>query len=419
MPFPSRELPKLARVQQQFPSGHIEDIRAEAREKLLAGGLAKRIFPGAQIAITAGSRGMGGFVELLAGLADAIKSAGGKPFIIPAMGSHGGATADGQKELLRRLGVTEDTVGAPVRATMETLELGASQTGAVAHLDKLAAAADGVIVLGRVIAHPANKTGIASGLLKMTTIGLGKQVGAQQAHSHGLWESVKAVPQVTLAKSKVLFGVGAVENAYGQPVIVEVVPAGYEAFRDADERLLKAASPHMAGIPFDKLDVLVIDEFGKNISGTGMDLNVIGKWRLNGGKREPDFLRIVALSLTKPSMGNGLGIGLADFITERFMKEYDPAVTYVNLLTATEPGAMNTRQGALPLALPSDRQAIEVALWSALTGPQPRLCRIKSTARLDELWVSQSLLEEAKQNPKLNVLEEARPMNFDRAGDLF
>src|SRR6266700_1771766 len=149
MPFPSRELPKLARVQQQFPSGHIEDIRAEAREKLLAGGLAKRIFPGAQIAITAGSRGMGGFVELLAGLADAIKSAGGKPFIIPAMGSHGGATADGQAELLRRLGVTEDTVGAPVRATMETLELGASQTGAVAHLDKLAAAADGVLVVGR------------------------------------------------------------------------------------------------------------------------------------------------------------------------------------------------------------------------------------------------------------------------------
>ena len=419
MPFLSRSVPMMARIRQQFPTDHIADARTDAREKLLAAGLAKKIFSGAHVAITAGSRGMGGFVELLAGIADAIKSAGGKPFIIPAMGSHGGATPEGQKEILRQLGVTEETVGAPVRATMDTLELGVSASGAVAHLDKLAAVADGIIVLGRVIAHPQNKTGVASGLLKMITAGLGKQIGAQEAHSHGLWDSVKAVPQVTLGKSKILFGVAAVENAYREPAIIEVVPAGYDAFLESDQHLLKASAPHAVSVPFKKLDLLVVDQMGKNISGTGMDLNVIGKWRVTGGPREPDYLRIVPSSLTNPSLGNALGIGLADFTTERLMKNYDPAVTYVNLLTSAEPGAMNTREGPLPLALASDRQAIEVALYTTLAKGPPRLCRIKNTARLDEMWVSEALLDEVKQNPKLTVLEGPQPMQFDAAGNLF
>jgi len=150
-----------------------------------------------------------------------------------------------------------------------------------------------------------------------------------------------------------------------------------------------------------------------------MDLNVIGKWRMTGGKREPDFFRIVVLSLTDGSMGNGLGIGLADFTTKRFMKAYDPQTTYVNLLTATEPGAMNTREGPLPLALDSDREVIGVGLYSALSGTKPRVCRIKSTARLDEFWVSEALLAEAKRNSKLDVIGEPKAMRFDRAGNLF
>src|SRR4051812_8070009 len=349
MPFPTREIPKLARIKQSLRNDHIEDPRCEVRQKLLAAGLAKRIFPGAHVAITAGSRGVGAFAELVSGIADAIRSAGGKPFIIPAMGSHGGATAAGQTELLRRLGISEKSVRMPVRATMDTLELGRSKTGATAHLDKFAAVADGIIVLGGVKAHPENKTGIASGLLKMTTVGLGKQVGAEQAHSHGLWDSVKAVPRLTLARSKVLFGVAVVKNPYPQPAIIEVAPAGYAAFRALDERLLKASVPYAASIPFDRLDLLVVDKHGKDISGTGMDLNVVGKWRVEGGPRKPDFLRIVVLSLTKASLGNGLGIGLADFTTKRFLNEYDAASTYVNLLTSTEPGAMNTKEGPLPL----------------------------------------------------------------------
>jgi hypothetical protein len=408
----------MARVRQRFPKDRLIGTRRVVREQLLAAGLRRKLFRGAHVAITAGSRGMGGFVDLLAGIVDAVKAAGAKPFIIPAMGSHGGATAAGQTELLCRLGVTEESVGAPIQSSMDTLKLGVSDTGAAAHVDKLAAVVDGIIVLGRVKTHPENREGVASGLLKMVTVGLGKQIGAQSAHAHGLWTSVRAVPRMTLARTKILFGVAVVENAYREPVIVEVVPASYEAFEEADVRLLKAAQRHVGTLPFRQLDVLVADEIGKNISGTGMDLNVIGKWRVSGGKREPDFLRIVALSLTPESLGNGLGVGLADFTTRRLADEYDAAATYVNVLTATGPGEMNTREGPLPLALASDREAIEVALVSALAGSRPRLCRIRNTARLDEFWITEALLEEA-QNAGMAVIEPLRQMEFDGDGNLF
>lgn len=419
MSFPRRAAPPLARVKQHLSAEHISDVRGATRERLLESGFLRGLKQGALVAITAGSRGMGGFTELLSGIVDAVKSVNAEPFIIPAMGSHGGATPDGQTEILRRLGVTEEAVGARVRATMHTHALGTVETGAVAHLDGVAAAADGIIVLGRVKTHPENTAGVASGLLKMVTVGLGKQAGAQEAHSHGLWDSVKAVPRLTMRKAKILCGVAVVENAFRQPVEIEMVPPHYEAFKEADERLLDVARPHVAKIPFQQLDLLIVDELGKSISGTGMDLNVIGHWRMSGGAREPDYRRIVALSLTDPSLGNGLGIGLADFTTERFAREYDERVTYVNLLTATEPGAINSKEGPLPLALESDRDAIEVALYSSLASAAPRVCRIRNTARLDEFWVSEALLDEVAQEDSLSVEEQPASIHFDEAGNLF
>jgi hypothetical protein len=419
MPWPKRPLPKMARVSQQLRGEHIEDPRADVRQRLMDEGLRNKIRQGDRVAITAGSRGIGGFVELLSGIADAVKAAGGKPFVVPAMGSHGSATAEGQTELLRRLGASEQTLGAPVHSTMETFALGTSETGAVAHIDKAAAEADGIIVLGRVKTHPEGGEGLASGLLKMTAIGLGKQAGAQEAHNHGLWPSVKAVPKLSLVKSRILFGVAVVENAYRQPVHIEVVPASYDAFKMTDERLLELAKPHVAKIPFAELDLLIVDEIGKTISGTGMDLNVIGPWRVSGGKREPNFSRIVALSLTFGSLGNGLGIGLADFTTERFKREFDPVATYINLLTAAEPDSMNSREGPLPLALASDREAIEVALYSALPPERPRVCRIQSTAHLSEFWVSEGMLDEVNKNPRLTLLAPPEPVQFDAQSNLF
>jgi hypothetical protein len=357
-------------------------------------------------------------IELLSGIADAVKSCGGEPFIIPAMGSHGGATAEGQAEVLHRLGVTEQSSGAPIRATMETQELGSAENGAVAHLDRFAAEADGIIVLGRTKTHPESVGDLASGLLKMCTIGLGKQIGAHQAHSHGLWDSVRAVPKIQLAKSKILFGVAVVENGYRQPCAIEVVPPSYDAFLQADMRLLKLAKTHLAGIPFDELDLLIVDEFGKTISGGGMDPNIIGLWRNSDAPHHPNYRRIVVLSLTYPSLGNGLGIGMADFTTRRFVDSYDPAVSYINLLTASEPCG-NTREGPLPLALDSDREAVEVGLFSSLAGAAPRVCRIKNTALLDQLWASEALLEEIKANPNLEILQPPSLMQFNGAENLF
>jgi len=221
-------------VTQLLQHEHIVDVRHETQQRLLQSSFLTSLKPGAQIAITAGSRGMGGFVDLLAGIVDAVKASGGDPFLIPAMGSHGGATQEGQAEILRRLGVTEETIRAPIRATMQTRALGTSDTGAIAHLDSIAAEADGIIVLARTKTHPENTAGVASGLLKMITVGLGKQVGAQEAHTHGLWPSVKAVPHLTMAHAKILCGVAVVENAFRQPVIINVVAPQYESFHDSD-----------------------------------------------------------------------------------------------------------------------------------------------------------------------------------------
>jgi hypothetical protein len=418
MPLPRRSLPVMAKVRQKLPSDHITDVRQDVREKLLDFRLRDKVKPGNRIAITAGSRGIGGLLDLLSGIADAVKSCGGEPFIIPAMGSHGGATPEGQAEILHRLGVTEQAAGAPIRSTMETNELGRAENGAAAHVDRFAVEADGIIVLGRTKTHPESVGELASGLLKMCTIGLGKQIGAHQAHSHVLWDSVRAVPKVQLAKSRILCGVAVVENGYRQPCAIEIVPPSYDAFLEADMRLLNVAKAHLARIPFDELDLLIVDELGKTISGGGMDPNIIGLWRNSDAPHQPNYKRIVVLSLTDPSLGNGLGIGMADFTTRRFADSYDPAVTYINLLTASEPGG-NTREGPLPLALNSDREAAEVGLFSSLAGAAPRVCRIRNTALLDEVWASEALLEEVKANSKLEILQPPSQMQFNDAGNLF
>jgi hypothetical protein len=403
-------------VTQALPSVHIANPREYVRDRLLQAGLREKVRDGNRIAITAGSRGIGGFVDLISGIADAVRIAGGEPFLIPAMGSHGGATAEGQQEILRRLGVTSDRIGAEIRATMDTVSYGVSPNGAVAHLDVHAANADGIIVLGRTKTHPESAGELASGLLKMCTVGLGKQAGAQEAHSHGLWDSVRQVPKLQMAKSKILLGIAIVENGYRQPAVIEVVPATYEAFLEADVRLLRTAKTHLAKIPFDELDLLVVDELGKNISGAGMDPNVIGH-REKNSTPSPDYKRLAVLSLTYPSLGNALGIGMADFTTDRCVRDIDRDVTYINLLTATEPGG-NTREGAIPVAYPCDRGALEAALFSSLAGTNPRVCRIRNTASLGRFWVSEALMTEVRANEKLTIESPPEPFSFDAEGNL-
>jgi hypothetical protein len=250
----------------------------------------------------------------------------------------------------------------------------------------------------------------------MTTIGLGKQAGAEEAHAHGLAESVQEVPKIALAKGNVILGLNVIENGYRQPYHVEVVePAD---FWEADRRGLDMVRPFVARVPFERLDVLVVHYIGKNISGGGMDPNVIGFFRAEGkGEWLPDFTRIVALDLTDETQGNALGLGQADFVTRRLVNKIDYHATYMNMLTAAGKGTRLV-EAAVPITLESDREAIEVALRSAVPEGRPRICWIEHTDALSDLWISEALLPEAHQNPQLEVLGEPGAWPFDHDGNL-
>jgi hypothetical protein len=416
MELPRMALPNIVKVRQALPPDHIADIGGEVRRRLQAAGLEDKLTPGQRVAITAGSRGMGGFKEILTAIVVQVQACGAEPFLIPAMGSHGGATAEGQVAILNGYGITEEAIGCPIRATMETICLGRAENGAEVHYDRYAYEADATIVVGRCKTHPILHEGNGSGVLKMTTIGLGKQKGAQEAHAHGLAESVQQVPKVALAKGNVILGVNVVENGYRQPYHIEVVEP--TDFWEADRRCLELARAFVARIPFHELDVLVISYIGKNISGAGMDPNVTGFWRAEGkGEHVPNFTRIVVLDLTEETQGNALGVGQADFTTRRLVEKIDHQATAINMLTAASRGGRMI-EAAVPIALDTDREAIAVALRAAVPEGPARICWIKNTDELGELWVSQAVLPQVRQNPQLAVLGEPAPWPFDAAGNL-
>lgn len=415
MEYPRVRLPRFARVRQYMPDDHIENVKQHVVEKFRDSGLLKQIQPGHKVAITAGDRGFGQYREILHGTIEAVREAGGEPFLFNAIGSHGGATVEGQREVLNRYGYTKEEFGVDVEVTLDTVCLGNAENGAEAHLNKAAYEASATIVISQVQVHPVLTEGVASGLLKMTTIGCGAQAGPAWAHSHGLASSVRMVPRVTLPNSNIIAGVAVVENGLDKPHTVEIVaPANFE---ESDERLLILQKSLMRVIPFDNLHVLVVDTIGKNITGSGMDPNVIGFWRIKGGPHTPNFRRIVALDLSDESLGNGIGVGLADFTTEKFVSKYDWKSCYINLLTGRDPDG-RLIEGQLPLALKNDREAIEVALYSSLpegsTEP-PRIVRIKSTRKLDVMYVSEALIPEAIQDPSAKLLDEPHEMIFDES----
>jgi hypothetical protein len=404
-------LPRMARIRQLFGTERVEDVGGAVHDALLKGTAGERIRPGTRLALTAGSRGISHIPQILGACVAALRELGAQPFIVPAMGSHGGATAEGQREVLEGYGITEESVGAPIYATMDVVEVGRTQRGVPVYMDRYAYEADGVIVCGRVKAHTAFKASIESGLCKMLAVGLGKQRGAETMHAAGLAQTIPEAATVSLATGKVVLGLAIVENAADEPYRIEVVPP--ERFLASDAELLELSNRLLPRIPFDQLDVLVVDWIGKNISGSGLDPNVIGMWRRLGGERRPDYRRIVVRDVTPESHGNALGIGWADFTTQRLVDQIDPSAMLMNALTANAPDVAR-----VPLALPADRPAIEAAIkTSAATGPL-RLARVHSTLRLEELYVSEALLDEVAANPALEVLEPPAEMQFDRLGRL-
>ncbi|MCE5200263.1 MAG: DUF362 domain-containing protein [Armatimonadota bacterium] len=418
MKYPRCELPKFVKVRQYLPDEHIDDVQNHVVEQFKSSKVLSHLSEGKRVAISVGDRGIGHYHEILRGIIDAVKDVGAEPFLFNAIGSHGGATVEGQREVLTLHGITEESFGVPVKVTLDTVALGKAENGAEAHFNKDAYEADATIVVSQEAVHPVLTEDIASGLMKMVTIGCGAQAGPAWAHSHGLAESVRLVPKVTIPNSNIIAGVAVVSNGYNKPHTIEVVPP--DKFEETDRRLLVLQKSLMKIIPFDHLHVLAIDMIGKSIAGSGMDPNVIGFWRIKGGPHTPDFRRIVVFDLTKESLGNGIGVGLADFTTKKLVGKFDWNACYTNLLTGRDPNG-RLIEGQLPLALEDDREAMEVALYSALPegSDEPRrIVRIHNTRNLDVMYVSEALIPEAVQDPSTTVLDEPREMPFDDSGNV-
>ena len=407
------ELPRVALVEQTSGTPpEIGDIRGAVREALREVEL-----PAGSVAVGVGSRGVARIDEVTAALVDALKEAGAEPFVVPAMGSHGASSAEGQAEVLRHLGVSEETVGCPVRATMETVLVGETPDGVPVHVDKNAYEADAIVVVNRVKPHTAFRGTVESGPTKMLAIGLGKQKGAHAIHFAGWGEIHRTIPQaarVMVETGRFAFGLAVVENADEEPCRVAAIPAG--RFEEAEAPLLEEAKRNLLRLPFGELDVLVVDEIGKNISGDGADPNVTGRFATPyGGGDVPHVERMVFLGLTHQTGGNATGLGAADVVTERLAGNVDRSSTYMNALTSTTPAAAKT-----PMVMPDDRMAIAAAITmcAGIDPKRVRLARIKNTLDLRQLWVSEALLDEVEKDEDLRVVEGPQEMRFDEYGTL-
>ena len=401
------ELPNVALVGQRIDSPPaLTSIRDSVRGALDAVEL-----PSGSVAIGVGSRGVAGIGEIVAALVGALKEAGAEPFVVPAMGSHGASTAEGQADVLAHLGVDEESVGCPVRATMEAARIGETPSGVAVFMDRNAYEADSVVVVNRVKPHTAFRGTVESGPTKMLAIGLGKQRGAHSIHSAG-WENIhETIPQaarVAVESGKVAFGLATVENADEEPCKVVAIPA--EKLEEAEAPLLEEAKRNLARLPFDDIDVLIVDEIGKNISGDGADPNVTGRYPTTAASGGPSVNRMVYLGLTGETGGNANGLGMADVVTERLAAAVDRPSTYMNALTSTTPAPVKT-----PMVMPTDEMAIAAAL-TMCAGVEPgnaRLVRIENTLKLGRLWVSEDLLQEVEADGRLEILEDPRPIRFE------
>ena len=416
-------LPKMARVKQHFDAPVLTDLPGAIHGELDRINASSIIQSGETVAITAGSRGVANIATAVKATVDYLKSLDAKPFVVPAMGSHGGATAEGQTSVLEHYGVTESTVGAPVKATMEVVQLGSIKNADADDLpvfmDRYAAEADHVVPLNRIKAHTDFNGSIESGVLKMMVIGLGKQQGANYYHraffQYGFEHVITAVGGFILDTGKIAFGIGLLENAHEDTAKAIAMPA--KNLLRTERELLVEAKSMMGRLPFDELDLLIVDWSGKNISGTGMDTNVIGRMMQNFEPEplKPAILRIFVRDLTEESDGNATGIGLADFTTTRLVNQIDRHSTYMNGITALGP-----QKSKIPFYYDTDKEAIEVALETiGLTKPEnARVIRIESTLKLTDLDISEVLLKDVDLLSNLEVVGDTLPLQFDSSDNL-
>ena len=407
----------MLRVRQHFEAPRVADVAQAVRRELARLRIGETIRPGQSVAVTAGSRGIANIALVIRTVIEVLRDLGAVPFIVPAMGSHGGGTAEGQRAILEGYGITEASAGAPIRSSMEVVCLGETEDGVPVWFDREAAAADHVVIVNRVKPHTTFSAEIESGLAKMLVIGLGKQVGASVYHRAIVERSFSRVlasaAHVLRERARVAFGLALVENASDETAAIEAVrPAELEA---REKALLVLAKRWMPRLPVAAADLLVVEEMGKNVSGSGMDTNVIGRKPEGDGRGAPRIRRVFVRALTPETRGNAYGIGFADFTTTRLVAAMDYRATVLNCLTAAHPEA-----GLIPLHFATDREAVDAALASAGLGSaeHARVVRIQNTRRLAELEVSEACREEVATRGDIDVRAPARELAFDEAGNL-
>lgn len=411
-------VPPMARINQLFDDNEISDIEGEMKKVLSRPELKASVKPGMKIAITAGSRGISNIASITREVAGFVKEMGGTPFLIPAMGSHGGATAEGQKALLESYGITEEYVGAPIHATMEVVKICELDNGTPVYIDHYASEADGIIVINRIKAHTNFRADYESGILKMMAVGLGKQYGANTLHGgdpRKMGDRVYEFGSAILKNTPIVFAVGIIENAYDKTYqIAGMTP---EEIEREEPVLLKKSKSLMPKILFDNLDVLIVDQVGKNISGTGMDPNITYTFFSETGiDTSGRAQRIIVLDLSEETHGAASGLGLSDATTRRAYDKIDINKTYPNSLTV---GMMESPR--IPMVLDSDKLAIQAGIKTATGADKEnlRMVRIKDTLHLKEIQISEALMEEAMSNPQIEIVEKPKPMEFDEDGNLF
>ena len=414
------EMPKIFRVRQTFEATRVEDVPGEVRAQLARLDLGQKLRPGQSVAITAGSRGIAQIAVILRAIVSHLTGLGGRPFVVPAMGSHGGATAEGQRRLLESYGITEEFVGCPIRSSMETVVVGRAAEGFPVHFDRLAFEADHVLVCGRIKPHTTFAGQIESGLMKMLLIGLGKCEGATIYHraiqDASFDQIVRSVAGTVLEKCRILAGLAIVENAYDQTARIEAVLP--QQFEEREKQLLVLARQWLPRLPFPEVDVLVIDRIGKNISGVGFDANVVGR-KFNDHRavdgESPKVKRICLRGLTPETHGNAIGIGMAEFCRSRLLREMDVQATRLNVLTSGHVSAAMP-----PLDYETDREMLRAALGTiGLVGPSDaRLIWIADTLALAEVECSAAYFDTARRRDDLEILTEPRHLPLDEAGNL-
>ncbi len=404
-------LPKMVRIRQDIPAPSLDDVRCKTARELRQKGLGERINEDDRVAIAVGSRGIDGLQQVIRSLVTEVKDMGGRPFILPAMGSHGGGSARGQQELLESYGLSEEVVGAPINSSLEVVFLGRTENGYPLYFDALAIKADALIVVNRVKVHTDFSGVVESGLLKMLAIGLGNCKGANKLHAYGFDSFSQLIPEVgesILKQAPVVMGLALVENGFHQICRVEAVLPQY--FLEREQYLLKLQKQLMPSLPFSALDILFVEEMGKDISGSGIDPNIVGRAK----KIDIQIEIIIVSRLTAASKGNASGMGMVDIITRDFFESIDFSVTYTNVLTS---GLL--WDSRMPMVVKDDEQALRIALnFLNIKGLGVRMARIKNTSELSELDISEALLPAAKSNDGVLIDSQPFPLNFDDRGRL-